>query len=169
VTSNQWGSDENSALNEIIHELYHNGYETHQLQCPLKDEMSTQQLLAHISWQLHNEGMATYVAYKAPHIFPKDNDKDYAMLENPSEVSRLLGNVKKLIRDVSTKLPTDVKEDVIKVGISERAFYVTGAHMARMINDKAGQNMLIESVIKGPKHFLEIYNAQTSPDEQIPL
>jgi len=131
--------------------------------------MSTQQLLAHISWQLHNEGMATYVAYKAPHIFPKDNDKDYAMLENPSEVSRLLGNVKKLIRDVSTKLPTDVKEDVIKVGISERAFYVTGAHMARMINDKAGQNMLIESVIKGPKHFLEIYNAQTSPDEQIPL
>lgn len=149
VTSDQWGFNENRALNEIIHELYHNGYETHQIQCPLKDEMSTRQLLAHILWQLHNEGMATYVAYKAQHLFPKDNDEDYAMLENPSEVSRLLGNVKKLIRDASTELPTDVKEGVIQVGISERAFYVAGAHMASIIEDKAGKNALIESVTKG--------------------
>lgn len=169
VTSKQWEFDKNRALNEILHELYHNGYATHQPQCPLTDEMTTQQFLAHIPWQLHNEGMATYVAYQAQHLFPKANDKDYTMLENPGEVSRLLGNVKKLIRSVSTKPPTKVKEQVIQVGISERAFYVTGAHMARMIEGKTGRTMLIESVTKGPKHFLAIYNTHANSNEQIPL
>jgi hypothetical protein len=164
VSSNQWGDDKDSALNEIVHELYHNGYEKHQSKCPLTEEMSRQQLLDHIAWQLHNEGMATYVAYKAQHLFHAASDKDYPVLDTPGKVDPFIGNLRSLVLDIKTKPPTEAKETIIKVGITDRAFYVVGAHMARTIETAAGKAALIQSVVKGPQHFLETYNTYADSD-----
>jgi hypothetical protein len=66
--------------------LYHVGYGMHQATVPLEENMTTQQLLDHILWQLHNEGLATYISYEALSSFPGE-EEDYTLLENPSEVS----------------------------------------------------------------------------------
>jgi len=166
VTSTSWKSNIDNPVHEIVHEIYHTGYSQHQSTVPLEEEMTTQQLFSHILWQLHNEGLATYVTYKVLNEFPSE-EKDYDLLENPSEVARLFENVRNLIQDVRSKPPSDVKDDVIKVGISERGFYIAGAYMVQTIDEKLGKNALIESVIEGPKHFLDTYNSIAGPERVI--
>jgi hypothetical protein len=158
ATSPHWKFNVDNVVHLMLHELYHVGYSQHQQTVPYKEEMTTEELLDHICWQLHNEGLATYISYKSLPSFPGE-EKDYDLLGNQEEVNRLLGNVKQLIEDVKRKPVGEVQEGTIQIGITERAYYVTGAHMAKTIEGSLGKGAIVESVRKGPRHFIELYNS----------
>ena len=40
----------------------------------------------------------------------------------------------------------------------ERAYYVTGAYMCQIIDERAGRDALIEVFSKGPISIVELYN-----------
>jgi len=166
ATSTHWKFNVDNVVHLMLHEIYHCGYSTHQSKVPLEEKMTTQKLLDHICWQLHNEGLATYISYKSNPSFPGE-EEDYNLLEKPDEVNRLLGNLKQLIDDVKNKSPEEVQDNVIQIGITERAFYVIGARMTQIIEEKLGKSALIESVKKGPKQFIDTYNSIAGTDDVI--
>jgi hypothetical protein len=168
ATSTHWKFNVDNVVHLMLHEIYHVGYSSHQPTIPLEEEMTTQKILDHICWQLHNEGLATYISYKSLSPFPGE-EKDYDLLGKQGEVVRLLGNVKHLIEDVKNKPANEVQDSVIQIGITERAFYVAGAHMARTIEENLGKEAIVKSVKEGSRHFIEIYNSIAKPDHTIEI
>jgi hypothetical protein len=67
--------------------------------------------------------------------------------------------MRQLIEDVKQKPVDEVQDSAIQIGITERAYYVTGAHMAQTIEERLGKGAIVESVNTGPRHFVEIYNS----------
>jgi hypothetical protein len=53
------------------------------------------------------------------------------------------------------------------VGVMARAYYVTGAHMARTIDQHLGRAALVATLVIGPLNFVDVYNKLVPKEEQI--
>jgi hypothetical protein len=159
ASSKYWDSQVPIVLHELVHELVHVGYHCHQRTLPLEDAKTNRDMVDHILWQLQNEGLATYVAYRARTAFPTPKDQDYRLLDDNQEVKRLLSEVNGLLQQAMTKPPTEIRQEVIERGISQRAFYVVGAHMARQIEEQVGKQALVSTVRSGASDFASMYEA----------
>ena len=157
VSSKRWHGCVNSILNIAIHEFYHVGFGKYQAYYDNTDPM------ANIYWQLQNEGLATYISYKALDLFPlKKLEQDYISLQNFEVVLSKLKRLNEMLQYKKIK-----SEDIWQIGITERVFYVLGAYMAKILEEKNGKDIIINSIIKGPKYFVETYNSQVEEDLQI--
>jgi len=154
-----WNSDVAMVLNIVIHELFHMGFGQYLEPVDFSQIKTREQTDELIMTSLQNEGMATYVAYKARHIFPSSTvDPDYRMLESRGDVLRLSQKINYLFR-LSKSEPFEKNRDVIwKEGVMTRAFYVVGAYMAGKIEGVCDRDMLVDTIIKGSKCFIETYN-----------
>jgi hypothetical protein len=72
------------------------------------------------------------------------------------------------LNDILKKVPLLVETEVGRkelqdslwiVGTTDRAFYVVGCYMAEIIDEKLGRDVLVETISKGPKSFLNTYNS----------
>jgi hypothetical protein len=45
-----------------------------------------------------------------------------------------------------------------KMSNRNRLWYVTGAHMAQLINNKLGHETLVETIRQGPDYFFKMYH-----------
>jgi len=168
ASSKFWNSHVNDVLHMLIHEVYHVGYHAHHPSLPLQDAETGEEMVEHILWQLQNEGMATYVAYRARDAFPESGDEeDYRLLEDPVQVELRLGDVRDLLQQAATVPPAELRDAVIERGITNRAFYIVGAHMARTIEDALGRDELVAAVRDGPAAFAELYNSVVEEGEEI--
>jgi len=74
-----WEDDASMVLNIIVHELFHVGFGRYIEPIDFSKMKTREQTIDLITRGLQNEGMATYVAYRARHIFPSSTvDPDYA-------------------------------------------------------------------------------------------
>jgi hypothetical protein len=168
ASSTFWNSNVNDVLHMLIHEVYHVGYHAHHRSLPLQDAETGQEMVEHILWQLQNEGMATYVAYKARSAFPESGDEeDYRLLEDPEQVELRLDDVRDLIEQAVTVPPAEMRDAVIERGITNRGFYIVGAHMARTIEEVLGRDALVTAVRDGPAAFSELYDSLVEEGEEI--
>jgi hypothetical protein len=56
-------------------------------------------------------------------------------------------------------LQYDEAEELIREkGVMERAVYVAGAYMAKIIEESTDKETLISSLEKGPEQFIEVFN-----------
>ena len=157
VSADYWQGDVAHILNSIVHELFHVGYSKareHRTEPRLDDEQLYGMLDA-----LHNEGMATYVGYEAQPLFPAPGERDYPMLDDPSDVRRLRGQLNGLFAQVGTAQPEQIDRWSWTRGVTMRGYYVVGAHMARTIEAELGREALIGTIGQGPVAFLRTYNA----------
>jgi hypothetical protein len=113
---------------------------------------------------LQNEGLSTYVGYKALPIFPAPGEKDYHLLESPTEVTRLLNELNVLFDAVGTVSSEELRRAHWKTGIDGRAYYIVGAHMAGVIEDALGREALLQTITQGPRSFIERYNSLVQED-----
>lgn len=155
-----WGNkDVGLLLNILVHELYHGGFHHHQKAVDTDPSMSKEEILEHIMWWLQNEGIATYVSYKAQYLFPIKKDvPDYRMLENMPELMRLSENVNSILTKYEEEPYDKVIEMLWRKGVQERAFYVVGAYMSKKIEEEKGRGALIETIGKGARYFIDTYN-----------
>jgi len=167
ISHKYWKFKTAEILHLLTHELVHVAFHQFHKTLPLQEADTTQKLIDHILWQLHNEGMATYVAYRVQPILPTEDERDYLLLENPEEVKRSFFNVNLLLHDAKTHQPDKIHQKVIERGISKRAFYVAGAYMAQQIENKQGKITLVDAFSKSPTFFAKLYNSQAVPDLKI--
>ncbi|MHA1532753.1 MAG: DUF5700 domain-containing putative Zn-dependent protease, partial [Candidatus Heimdallarchaeota archaeon] len=169
LSSIYWIHDENQMLNEKVHEIYHIAF-AEQLgkYRPDLSIKSNEELHKNILWLLYYEGLATYVAYKSIIIFPVpepvgDQGKsagshDYKMIDNIKDVTASISIINELLSKMNS-LPYDEAEALIREkGIMERAVYVVGAYLAKMIEENTNKKTLISSLSNGPKHFIDMFN-----------
>jgi hypothetical protein len=147
--------------NLLIHELFHQGFD----KCkPKRIESSSQDsVISQIYNDLQNEGMATYVGYKGLKEFPRCRTDmlkdDYKLFENHEEVNALLNKMNELFKKALTLREKELKDTLWQVGSTDRAFYVIGCYMSKIIDEKLGRNVLVETISKGPRSFLLAYNS----------
>ncbi|MDH4157260.1 MAG: hypothetical protein OEW00_08295 [candidate division Zixibacteria bacterium] len=167
ITGDEWNFDTDCVLNTVIHEIFHVGYRatTPDLEY-LQSEPGDEETLLHFCYAyLQSEGMATYVGYKALDLYPSDyRHDDYELLEEDSKVLRAIGQMGVLLEDAGSVAIDSMLQEVWDIGVTERAFYVAGAYMAKTIEEKHGTEYLARLTGKGGLQFTREYNAIV-PDE----
>ena len=169
VTDRYWGRDPARVFNLLVHELFHNGFIRHQRGASPADASDGAALLRALVWFVQNEGMATYVAYRAR---PAGLTlRDYALLENADEIRKRFDMARELIRGLSGATPRELPElraRMLREGNEGRVTYIVGAAMARRIEEVAGRAKLVETIERGPEAFVEAYRA-TAPETELTI
>jgi Putative zinc dependent peptidase (DUF5700) len=147
--------------NLLIHELFHQGFD----KCKPKqiESSSRDSVIYQIYNDLQNEGMATYVGYQGLKEFPRCRTDllkdDYKLFENPEEINALLDKMNELLKKAFTLKEKELKDTLWQIGSMDRAFYVVGCYMSKIIVEKLGRDALIETISNGPQIFLRAYNS----------
>jgi hypothetical protein len=117
---------------------------------------------------LQNEGMATYVGYRAlfefPNYDPDPKRNDYGFLQDTLIFERLHDLLNTVLKKVPSLLETEsgqkeVQDTLWQIGSMDRAYYVIGCYMAKVIDEKLGRQALVETISTGPQSFLHKYNS----------
>ena len=172
ITGHEWNFDTDCVLNIAVHEIYHVGFRSNSpdyryiREDPVDEETFRRYCYAYVQ----SEGLATYVDYKALDLFPSDyRHPDYDMLEDEVKVKKAFSQIDELL-EVTKTLPVDsLEKEVWNIGIMERAFYIAGAYMAKVIEEKHGTEFLAKLVSEGSLAFAREYNAIVSDDYRISL
>lgn len=156
-------------FNLLVHELFHNGFVQHQPGISPNDAPDGPRLSQALLWQIQNEGLATYVAYRA-----KTADLvlgDYELLGKPAEVSKRFAQCRSLLRDsqaATAQSLSALRERVWRECNVDRLSYVVGAAMAGRIEQQSDVSTLANTIRQGPSAFLEAYQ-RTSPSPELSL
>lgn len=159
------GKYANDFMNTAVHEVYHIGYGKNRVY--RKETRTVSPLIYSILDSFHNEGLATYVGYKAQHFFPANEEEDYIMLEDIKEVKKLLKMLNELFKETNTLSDNELKSKAWDIGTTQRAYYVVGAYMAKTIDEDLGRESLIETIEQGPIYFICAYNKLVEPEMQV--
>ncbi|MFC0877854.1 DUF5700 domain-containing putative Zn-dependent protease [Saccharicrinis sp. FJH2] len=147
--------------NLFIHELFHRGFNQYDHLRFCSNHKDS--LISKIYVDIQNEGMATYVGYKAlkdfPHCRTDMLKDDYKMFENIEDVKLLLNTMNDVLKKVFTLPEKEINDSLWQVGSTDRAYYVVGCFMAKTIDDNLGRQVLIETISLAPQSFLERYNS----------
>jgi hypothetical protein len=166
VAATYWKNNPDNILNTLVHELYHVGCsnirERHGIEQP-------EDPLMNVLSNVQGEGIATYVAYNAQHIFPAPDDKDFEMMDDPVVVDECFRQVKDILSKVGSLPEDELRKLSWDVGVIGRAFYITGADMCRVIDKEKGRESLIETIWRGPRHFFEVYNKLVAAERRLGL
>ncbi len=156
VTHAHFKMDADRIMNCLVHEVFHIGYGNHQR---LRRELDLDNAAINTTLNsLQNEGMATYVAYRAQAIFPASKDPDYRKLERKREVKLARHALNDLFRRMKSENPDDLWSQAWRVGVDRRGYYTFGAYMAQIIDERLGREALVETVDQGPRAFMRTYN-----------
>ena len=155
----------------LRYEIYHIGYDLYTPDkwdfTPKTKELFLQKTLSVIQ----NEGMATYVAYKARDIIPSDHmDPDHKLLENQEKVDIAFQQINNLISESQTLSIDSLNKKAWVIGVEkDRAFYVAGAYMAYKLEKENGKGFLVNLVKKDSRVFIEEYNKIAEDKRRIEL
>ncbi len=165
-----WENDAGMILNIIIHELFHVGFGQYREPVDFSEIETSEQTADLITRGLQNEGMATYVAYRARHIFPSSTvDPDYKMLEKRADILRLSEKINRLLKLSKTEPFDKIRDTIWEEGVRTRAYYVVGACMAGRIEEAHGRHALVDTIVKGSRSFIEEYNGLALGDFKIAI
>jgi hypothetical protein len=165
VSAPYWHGNPDNILNNLVHEIWHVGYAKSR---DLRTEAVTVDTARYDMLDtLHNEGFATHVGYRSDDIFHAPDEKDYRLLENPDDVSRLLGEVNNLFAQAGVLSVDELDRLTWERGVIGRAFYIVGAFMAQTIEDALGKRALVDTVAAGPITFVRLYNSVADAGQEI--
>lgn len=159
-----WKNDVNMILNSVVHEIFHIGHGLcHNFYQAYLNSDSAEERSKAIMNGLQSEGMATYVAYRALDIFPSTElDPDYAMIEDERDIEILGEKVNNMFRLSKSASIDEIREYFWQEGVMGRALYVTGAYMAKCIEEDRGRKSLVETLVREPKEFVDDFNQLNS-------
>ena len=167
VASGYWHGNVDNILNSLVHEYFHIGYgqlRRHRSEKPLENAA-----LYRMLDMVHNEGLAVWVAYRARSLFPAPNEVDNDLLDDPDDVTRLLEALNGLLAQSTVMEAGALRRLAWRVGVTDRAYYIVGAHMARTIEAERGRDALIGTLHEGPLAYLTLYNSLVPKERQVRL
>ena len=165
VSAPYWHGNPDNILNNLVHEIWHVGYAKSR---DIRSEDVTVDATRYDMLDtLHNEGFATHVGHRSDSIFHAPDEKDYRLLENPEDVTRLLAEVNDLFAQVGVLSTDELDRLTWERGVIGRAFYIVGAFMAQTIEDALGKQALVDTVSAGPISFVMSYNSLAEAGRKI--
>lgn len=167
IASKYWKGNPEHILNLLVHEIFHVGYSFYRTLHAEKERVGTD-----LNKLLNNivcEGICTYVAYRALPIFNVEDDRDYQMLDDFEEVKRAFATTNMILSQIGQVPSEELQILAWTKGVMDRAFYVTGAHLCRVIDTHLGRAALIEIYAQGPLAITTLYNAIAEPDLKFAL
>jgi hypothetical protein len=165
VSAEYWEGASDHVLNMMIHEFFHVGYgqlRSRRTEIPLENAR-----LNSIAESIQNEGMAVWVAYEARRAFPAPGEVDNRLLGNPDDVASLRAALNGLFERSSSISDDQFRRQSWRIGVTNRAYYVVGAHMARVIQAERGKEALLETLAKGPLSYIRLFNALVPEEERL--
>ena len=165
VSAPYWNDNADNVINTLVHEIFHVGYGYYRdirQEPPIENEAlyNTVDILV-------NEGICTYVAYKALPVFPAPDEKDYQLLENFPDVQQLFDDLNSVLTQIGKVSSEELQQLVYKKCVIGRAFYPPGAYMAKIIDEEKGRDTLIQKLIEGPGSFIKLYNTLVKKKLQV--
>jgi hypothetical protein len=167
VASKYWKGNPEHILNLLAHEIFHVGYSFYRTLQNEKDKVAED--LYNILDNIVNEGICTYVGYRALPILPVEGERDYSFLEDSNEVRRLFAETNAVLSQYGVLPAEDLQKLSWDKGVMGRAYYVTGAHMCKVIDGEKGREALIEVYSKGPISIIGLYNSIAEDDLKVVL
>ena len=165
VTANTYHGDMATMLNTVVHEIWHTGFKKYR-DMPMEVELENEELYSLLD-NLQDEGLATYVAYKALPVFPAPYDKDYKRVESDSTVKSLHKNLNKLFAEATTLSKKELCDKGRHIGVRKRAFYIIGLIMAQTIHELKRIEALKQTMVTGPRYFVSMYNSIVDEEKKI--
>jgi hypothetical protein len=165
VAASYWNDNPDNILNNLVHEIFHVGYS--HLRNARSEMPVANEVLHEILDTLQNEGVATWVGYEADSIFTAPDEIDYRTLEDPAKVTGLLRDVNAILGAVDTTHERELRKMSWDKGVTDRAYYIVGAQMARVIQVERGRKALIQTIVDGPVAFATLYNTLVEGDRQV--
>lgn len=167
VASPYWKGNPEHILNLLVHELFHVGYSHYRT---LHSEQAlVPEDLYNILDNIVCEGICTYVGYCALPIFPVEDERDYRLLQDMVEVHRLFAETNAILAQYEVIPALELQKLSWDQGVLGRAYYITGAHMCKMIADTLGRDALIEVYSTGPLSIINRYNTIAVDDLRVEL
>ena len=148
---------ENEIFTTIVHELFHVGY--YRSECLMTEIPLNSAEEYDLVYSLQNEGLATYAGYLAAKEYPADVFRDYARVENIAEVRKAIHQVNALMAGAAGQPADAFRKNLFQVGVEQRALYVAGGFLAKMIDNRLGRRALASSMATGPRSFISVYNS----------
>jgi hypothetical protein len=152
-----------------MHEIHHVGYTHYNPIFSLSDLKTTRDLSSAIRYSAHLEGMAVYAPLHRRIKNESLSHPDYRVLLNPVDCASRRNEFISILSDVDAgpARPLGGSDlDVLELmsGRDKRLWYITGADMARSIDETLGRDVLAQTVIDGPNGFFDTYNRAISID-----
>lgn len=167
VASKYWKGNPEHILNLLVHEIFHVGYSFYRTLQTEKEFV--EENLYKILDNIVNEGVCTYVGYRALPIFPVEDERDYRMMEDFAEVNKLFADTNEVLSQYGRLTIDELQKLSWEKGVVGRAYYVTGAHMCKTIDERKGRDALIEVYSKGPISIIGLYNSIADESLKIKL
>lgn len=158
----EYNKNPDEILFRSMHELHHVVYTAYNPIFDLNQVHRTNQLCDVIKYCTHMEGLAIYSMLEPRRTANALMNRDYKLfLDNRARKKRVSEYF-----DILTKLETRADSPLHKndwkildrMSDRDRLWYVTGAHMAQMIESNLGHNQLIETMRLGPDDFFKTYH-----------
>jgi hypothetical protein len=147
-----------------MHEVHHVGYTHYHPIFALSDLKKVSDLIAAIRYSTHLEGLAVYAPLARRLEAGCSAHEDYSALDDNTVANERVDEYFELVKELDRIGDREVIESDFDVfepmsAVGKRLWYVTGAIMAKKIDDTLGKEALNETVIRGPDYFFELYDS----------
>ena len=154
-------SNKNELVYFAMHELHHAVYTQIHPLYSLDELQTAADLVRIIKYSTHLEGLAVYCSYSMRKRENQCTPYDYVTLNDHQKTREIVDRFYKILSRVENESSTALVDDdysVLEVmSGGDRLWYVTGAYMAEVIDEKLGRDTLNETIIKGADSFFESY------------
>jgi len=165
IAAPYWRGNPSNILNQIVHEIGHVGY-GYCREVGRPDE-HPDKAVAGVLGMVQNEGLCSYIAYTAQHIYPAPDDVDFHLADDPGAVERLFADVDEILAGTQTLAEPELDKLIWDKGVMDRAAYIVGLRMCELIDRRLGRQALIQSLLDGPSAFTRVYNGIAPADRLV--
>ncbi len=167
VNADYWKNNVENILNALIHEIFHAGYSY--CRDRQTEERPQDERLYRMLDNLQSEGICTYVGYRAQSVFPAPDEKDYRLLDSKSQIGKSLKDLNEVFSKIGDLSKEELQKVVWEKCVMDRGYYVIGATMCRVIEEKKGRQRLIANLTEGPVSFVKLYNSLVEGEMQLQI
>ena len=154
--------DSRELLFMAMHELHHVVYTSYNSIFSLDQIHTTSQLVDLIKYCTQMEGLAVYCTLADRKAVGALNNRDYQLFLDDNARSKRVSKYFDILTDLQVRgsNPINSKDFNIleKMTGKDRLWYVTGAHMAAVIEKNQGKEVLVETIRLGPDDFFKTYH-----------
>ncbi|MFW9793224.1 MAG: DUF5700 domain-containing putative Zn-dependent protease [Candidatus Thorarchaeota archaeon] len=145
-----------------MHELHHVVYTAYNPIFDLTQIHRTDQLFDVVKYCTHMEGLAVYSTLEQRKSAKTLENRDYRLFLDEKARRKRVSEYFDILTDLEIRADSPIHESdwriIERMSDRDRLWYVTGAHMAQVIEKKKGRETLIETIRLGPDDFFKMYH-----------
>ncbi len=147
-----------------MHEVHHVGYIHYNPTFSFSELKRISDLRDAVRFSTHLEGLAVYAPLRRRLETRCIGHEDYSALMDEEIAKQRKVQYFDLVQELERTSDRTITDDDFEIfepmsAKGKRLWYVTGAYMAKSIDEKLGREALIDTIRQGPDSFFDIYNS----------